>query len=532
MLGNEGEGKLVFHVIADAPSPIAGARTSSPSVPTVACQDLLRTFSGCDSRGRDSGKKVSELQGLAFVHPALSSPGIDCDAAHHITASSTSPLRYSPQANNRTGLIANSTHRRPEAMSAGSMLARAILPPRRLPTRPPPHFLPVLCCGPTPFRRTPALLFDKFDKVFDRDKVVVRRVPMREPKSVRTGKLDLDLESSSKAEDAAPRVVDWGSLGSLSGQPEETPAMRKESPWQIKTRNRLEKKAQKGVLDKAAVPLWKKEKRAAKSVLRLTKKQETRTKTLQKMNQEMAQYKAAKSGITPGEEPPYEEDEEDEEGTPAGHIEPANDAYWNSRPFHTDASEYQAELLKIQAELNVAPGSGEHQEEIDAHMRRWQDDMLNRHLQFRARWENALRKIKAELKVHPRSGLRQDEIDAHMAAWEEKAVRRANAKKVPREIRRYKQLYEKELAKFQAKLGVTPGSGEHQEEIDSHMRKWEEKRKKLEATMKERAEKRKEVAKYQRLSKKKRKQKEREEKEGDQAGGSREWKREWKTDTL
>lgn len=237
--GNEGTSELVFHVIAGAS-------------PTVACQDCF-----LDARLRH-WKKFLSCRGLHFS--ASSSLGIDCDPAppprspsRHlphlslrrphprstVDPTSTPTLRWTRTQPCRSSRGAARGRHRRENMSASSLrLARAIPPSlplrNRLLTRPPPHFLPTLCCGATPFHRTPVLLQSEFGhsvhKKFGSRKLgPFERSPPRKQWGVQRkndsggpffktldlrgdGKTGLEDEGPS-ADGEEPTVVDWGVLG-------------------------------------------------------------------------------------------------------------------------------------------------------------------------------------------------------------------------------------------------------------------------------------------------------------------------------
>lgn len=173
----------MFHVIADALRATRRQATDETPHSRMPRQvlDAMQTQENVSP----------QPQGLACVYP-LSSPGIDCDPAP--------PSRLLP--------FLSDTHRQENMSASSSRLARTILPrlPRQFPHRPPtrlPPFLPILCCEPTPFRRTPILLRngDSYTK--------------------RTAKWDhLDLEDDFEAEKNAPTMVNWDNLaGAKPGPP-------------------------------------------------------------------------------------------------------------------------------------------------------------------------------------------------------------------------------------------------------------------------------------------------------------------------
>ncbi|KAK0754952.1 hypothetical protein B0T18DRAFT_400367 [Schizothecium vesticola] len=385
-------------------------------------------------------------------------------------------------------------------MSASSLRLARTIPPslplrNRLPTRPPPPFFSILCCAPTPFHRTPVLLQSEFGRSMhkkqgSRKTPAFGRLPQQEQWTGQEnsanghtfknldlrgdGKASLEVEGASRADDNEPTVVDWGVLA-------EAPAERTEHPPTLTVREQ-------------------------RSVDRKKKKVERLMASLAKMNAENWQFKSAKRGVT------LDKATDDSERRDETLGEAADDSESPSPP-PSEVPSYEEALSKVQSLVELRPCIDNREKKIQAYLRLWKKQgtkvpepshqLSSYESQLLATYEIKYKaefsRIQALLKVTPGSDEHMEEIEAHMQVWED-AYKRKKLRE-PRPLRRFKELYAKELAKIQSKFNVMPGSDEHKDEIETYMQKWEKARKSLEERMEERRKMRGQVSAEKRRAK-------------------------------
>lgn len=321
------------------------------------------------------------------------------------------------------------------------------------------------------------------------------------------GKTGLADEGAS-ANEEEPTVVDWGVL---SEEPEEDLGVftRKAPEQQLPENQHNPAKTELRVRDqrlftKELEHLLTKCEQKQRMVERKRKKVERLMKSLVKMNEENWQFKTAKNGLAPDE---------------------ATDGSESPPPSPSNLPSYEEALAKIEALVELRPCADQRDKQINAYMQLWskqgpklkepeplEEAALDLYQeQYKAEFE----RTQAELGVTPDSSERKEEIEAHMETWEKAS--RPKLWKERREARRFKELYAKELTKIQNKLKVTPGSEEHKDEIEAHMKRFEEKRRAVVEKVEERRQTKGKIAALKRSWKLARKREQKEAKEAKEA---------------
>lgn len=282
------------------------------------------------------------------------------------------------------------------------------------------------------------------------------------------GKTGLADEGAS-ADDEEPTVVDWGVLDEGEEPEEDLGVFTRKAPGKqlpenqhnpAKTELRVR---DQGLFTKELEHLLTKCEQKQRSVEKKRKKVERLMKSLMKMNEDNWQFKTAKNTLAPDE---------------------ATDGSESPPPSPSNLPTYEEALAKIKALVELRPCADQRDKQIDAYMQLWRKqgpklkepepleeaalDLYQE--QYKAEFE----KTQAELGVPPDSSERKEEIEAHMETWEKAS--RPKLWKEGREARRFKELYARELIKIQSKLNVTPGSDKHKDQIEAHMKRFEEKR--------------------------------------------------------
>lgn len=224
---------------------------------------------------------------------------------------------------------------------------------------------------------------------------------------------------------------------------------------------------------------------------RKKKKVERLMASLAKMNADNWQFKSAKRDVT------LDKATDDSERTDETLSEAADDPESSPSP-PSEVPSYEKVLSEVQALVELRPCIDNREKKIQAYLRLWRGEgpkvpepsqqlssyesqlLATYNIKYRAE----LSKIRALLKVAPGSDEHMEEIEAHMKIWED--AYKAKKLKEPRPLRRFRQLYEKELAKIQSKYNVTPGSDEHKDKIEAYMQRWEKTRRALEERGEER----------------------------------------------
>lgn len=316
------------------------------------------------------------------------------------------------------------------------------------------------------------------------------------------GKTGLEDEGPS-ADGEEPTVVDWGVLGE---EPEEDwRAVPRKAPEKQHDPAKTEMRVRdQGLFTKELEHLLTKCEQKQRMVEKKRKKVERLMKSLAKMNEDNWQFKTAKTGLAPDE---------------------ATDGSESASPSPSNVPSYEEALAKIQALVELRPCADQRNKQISAYMQLWSkqgpklkepEPLEEAALDlYQEQYKAEFARMQAELGVTPGSYERKEEIEAHMEAWEKAS--RPKLWKDRREARRFKALYAKELTKIQTKLKVTPGSEEHKDKIEAHMKRWEEKRRAVLERVEERRQTRGQTAALKRNAKLARKREQKAAKEAKEA---------------